>query len=177
MAFRAKFGSLSEIWLLKRNLAEKNKSLFSEVYEQAVFSALRKSASNYLFGHNRKKSRANGLNTAAYWLFWPNITLSMEILRSEIEKSTISGLEKAKLINEFNRIRFEWPPMIEQTLKSVANGLQDLKEQQPTTSDSQPLTVAGIRLSSDLPSGDVQGLDQEILRYRSLTLQEFTTCK
>ena len=34
-----------------------------------------------------------------------------------------------------------------------------------------------IELPSDLPSGGMVGIDQDIARYRSLTLQEFTSCK
>lgn len=144
--------------------------------QEAVFSALRKASSNYLFGHNRKKSRANGLNMVAFWLFWPNHTLSMETLRALIDQSFIPFGEKIELKKDLDEMKNTWPAKIEETIRSISNGL----EKDSAESESQPperLVVRGIELPSDLPSGGMVGIDQDIARYRSLTLQEFTSCK
>ena len=137
---------------------------------------MKKASGNYLFGHNRKKSRANGLNMAAYWLFWPNHTLSMETLRTQINQSLIHQDEKSKLIEDLDEIRTTWSGKIETTIKSISAGLEKGTESETMSQPSQAHVFHGIEMPSDLPTGGMMGIQQEILRYRSLTLMEFQSC-
>ena len=150
--------------------------------DKACKTALRKSLITYLIGKaagkSRIQSRANGLNLSAFFLYWPNHTMSFEELYGQIEQSCLLKEEKDELKSSFSDIRETWKAQIQDTIQSVAKNFEDEEEASATLSQSdEPLIICGRVIPSDLPKGARLNVDDELARYKKITAAEFASCK
>ena len=150
--------------------------------DHASKNALRSSLMTYLLGktsgRSRIQSRANGLNLSAYYLYWPNHTLSFELVEKKIDASSIDIQLKNDLKEKFQAVKGLWKTEIETTITSIARSFE--KSSNETDGDSQstePTIIEGLVLPSDLPKGSKMNVADELIRYRQISKGEFLTCK
>ena len=157
-------------------------SFFSEMLDFACKNALRQSLMTYLIGQtsgrSRIQSRANGLNLSAFFLYWPNHTLSFEDLEKKIDESCLLNYQKNELKDSFSSIRDSWKTEIYKTIKSIAKNYEDQDEPGPSSSQNEaPIVICGRIISSDLPKGARLNVEDELNRYTRITASEFASCK
>ena len=148
--------------------------------QSAVDKTLRLSCCNYLFGANRKVSRANSANLAAHFLFWPNMTMSFEVFRELVTASAISEEEKDDIRRKTIAIGFDAITDIENLLRSVSDTIEATEDSviEPVEVNvSRPIIICGRRVASDLPTGRRFTINDELYRYRSFSGLEFEACK
>ena len=156
---------------------------FREMLRATCKDALRESLLAYLLGksegRSKIKSRANAVTITAFFLFWPNHLCNFNELKTSIDGSSLDFDEKAELTEKFLQLKDSWMEKIEETLRFLAEsfGKQDSAENQGTSSQADEVYVCGVKLSADLPTGHVMNIDDELVWYRNLSIQEFASCK
>lgn len=119
----------------------------------------------------------------AHWLWWPDVTLSFDVMLQNIRKSSIRAGEKMDLIEKLQNLKIEWGAAIEARIQQIAETLH--KTETPETTESQttsqpqdePILVFGRPIASYLPSGDQFTIVDEIYRYKTFSTAEFKNCK
>ena len=149
--------------------------------DKACKNALRNSLTAYLMGktdgRSRIKSRANGLNLCAYYLWWPHHTMSFEATIRKIDASRLEKQEKDDLKLSFTEIKTLWKTEIEKTLISVAESFETETDAISESQENAEVEFEGLVLPSDLPQGSRMNISDELLRYRQLSQNEFLACK
>ena len=147
-------------------------------------TALRESLLSYLLGkvegRSIIKSRANAVTIAGFFLFWPNHLMSFHELKRAIGGSSLNLDQKVELTTKFDDIKYSWITKVEETLRFIAETFEDDSEDEPEGTSSQAeadVYVCGVKLSADLPTGQKLSIEDELQRYRSLSIQEFSSCE
>ena len=134
---------------------------------------------NYIFGENNKTTRASRMSMAAYILWFPNRNMKFDSIKSRIEASDLSTLEKEDLIVQFDSLRSDWISLAENTILRIAEATAE-SWQEPNIESSQNLfnndtdteTLFGINFDSEADEPTSTALD-DLERYRKTRAGDF----